>query len=308
MGAGHSHGLPAGSDRSAGQRHRKRLMVVLGITGGVLAVEVVGGLLSGSLALLADAGHMFTDVAGISFALLALRFAARPATPARTFGYYRLEILAAVVNAVLLFGVSILVLVEAARRLASPPVIASGLMLTVGVIGLLANGVSLWVLRRAQAESLNMRGAYLEVLGDLLGSAAVIVAAVLITVAGWTWADPVASVLIGLLILPRAWSLLREAVDVLLEAAPKGVDLEEVRTHMLDLPGVLDVHDLHAWTITSGLPVLSAHIVVEDHRLADGGLMLDQLGGCLAGHFDVEHCTFQLEPSSHQEHEGSLHT
>jgi len=290
---------------SAAAAHRGRLAAVLALTVGVLAVELVGAAVSGSLALLADAGHVLADGAGIGLALLAVRFATRPATPQRTFGYYRLEILAAVVNAVLLFGVAGFVLVEAWRRLTDPPEVASGLMLGVATFGLVANAVSLWLLRDGQAESMNLRGAYLEVLGDLLGSVAVVAAAAVITVTGLQAADPIASVLVGLLILPRTWLLLREAVDVLLEAAPKGVDLDEVRRHLSETPGVTDVHDLHAWTITSGLPVVSAHVVVD--RGADAGMVLDGLGECLAGHFDIEHSTFQLERPEHRDHEGATH-
>jgi len=283
--------------------------VVLAITLSVLGVEVVGALITGSLALLADAGHMLTDAAGIALALLAATLAQRPPTSARTFGWQRAEILAAVVNAVLLLGVAAFVLVEAVRRFDDPPEVEGGLMLAVAVVGLAANLVSLGLLGRASGESLNARGAYLEVLGDLLGSVAVIVAAVVISVTGFQRADVIASVLIGLMILPRTWALLREAVDVLLEATPKGVDLDAVRSHLVQTPGVVDVHDLHAWTITSGMPVLSAHVVVDDEVLRDGhgGRVLDRLGTCLAGHFDVEHCTFQLEASTHRDHELGLH-
>lgn len=303
MGAGHSHGTATGA-------HRSRLLTALLITLTVMVAEVIGGLISGSLALLADAAHMLTDAAGVGLALLAAWFASRPATPERTFGYQRSEVLAAVVNALLLFGVAGFVLVEAVRRFTSPPPeVATGLMLGVAVVGLVANTISLLVLRGGQQESLNVRGAYLEVLGDLLGSAAVIVAAIVIALTGYTQADPIASALIGLMILPRTWGLLREAVDVLLEATPRGVDLTQVRQHLLDTPGVIDVHDLHAWTITSGLPVLSVHVVVAQDVLADGGggRVLDSLGVCLAGHFDVEHCTFQLEEPTHQGHEHAHH-
>lgn len=298
MGAGHSHGTATG-------KHRNRLVAVLGITSTILVVEVVGGLLSGSLALLADAGHMLTDAAGVGLALLAATFAAKPATPERTFGYQRSEILAAMVNALLLFGVAAFVLFEAFRRLSAPPEVESGLMLAVAVVGLVANGASMLLLQRGQSESLNLRGAYLEVLGDLLGSAAVIVAALVIWLTGFEQADIAASVLIGLLIIPRTWGLLREVVNVLLEATPKDVNLAEVRQHIMEVDGVVDVHDLHAWTITSGVPVLSAHVVVSDEGLADGGggQVLDKLGECLQGHFDVEHCTFQLEPAGHSDHE-----
>ena len=302
-GHGHDH------TGSAAAQHRGRLVAVLGLTAAVLVVEVIGSVLTGSLALLADAGHMATDVAGILLAVLAVTFAARPATPARTFGYYRLEILAAVVNAVLLFGVALVILVEAWRRWSEPPPVEGGPMLVFALVGLVANLAGLLLLRSGAAESLNVRGAYLEVLGDLLGSAAVIVAAVVIALTGWQRADVVASVLVAAMILPRTWSLLREAVDVLLEAAPRGVDLAQVREHILATPGVLDAHDLHAWTITSGMPVFSVHVVVADEALAEGGgsAVLARLCDWLDEHFDVEHCTFQLEPAGHAAREHASH-
>ena len=304
-GHGHSHGPSA----SAGRMHRGRLMAVLGITSAVLVAEVIGSALTGSLALLADAGHMATDVAGILLAVLAVTFASRPATLERTYGFYRLEILAAVINAVLLFGVAVFILVEAWKRWSEPPEVAGPQMLAFAVVGLVANIAGLMLLRSGAQESLNVRGAYLEVLGDMLGSVAVIVAALVISLTGWERADVVASVAVALMILPRTWSLLREAVDVLLEASPRGVDLTQLRQHILDTPGVLDAHDLHVWTITSGMPVLSVHVVVSDDALADrgGGKVLDALGTCLADHFDVEHCTFQLEPAGHLEHEHTQH-
>jgi len=290
----HAHSAAAG--------HRKRLIAVFGLTLSIFVFEVVGGLLSNSLALLADAGHMFTDVFGIGFALAAIWIAGRPATSERTFGYLRLEILAAVGNALLLFGVSAFILYEAWRRLVEPPEVTSGLMLAVAVVGLAANGISLFLLRDAQGHSLNMRGAYLEVMGDLLGSVAVIVAAIVIAVTGWTQADALASVVIGLLIIPRTWALLREALDVLLEATPKGINLDHVRAHILEAPGVVGVHDLHAWTITSGMNVVSAHVVMgEDAKTGD---ILDHLGMCLSDDFDVKHSTFQLETPEHVQWEA----
>ena len=282
---------------SAAAGHRNRLVGVFGLTLAIFFIEIVGGLLSNSLALLADAGHVFTDVFGIGFALVAIWIAGRPATSGRTFGFLRLEIFAAVANALVLFGVAAYVLYEAWRRLWEPPEVASGLMLAVAVIGLVANTVSLYLLRDAQGHSLTMRGAYLEVMGDLAGSIAVIVAAVVITVTGWTQADAVASLVIGLLILPRTWRLLREALDVLLEATPKGIDLDDVRAHILEAPGVADVHDLHAWTITSGMNVVSAHVVLKED--AKTGDILDHLGMCLSDDFDVKHSTFQLETPEH---------
>jgi cobalt-zinc-cadmium efflux system protein len=294
----HAHGTAAAANRS-------RLVAVFALTLGVFVVELVGGLVSNSLALLADAGHMFTDVAGIGLALLAIWFAGRPANGGRTFGYLRLEILAAVVNAVLLFGVSAFILFEAWRRLSEPPEIATGLMLAVALLGLAANAISLYLLRTAQGESLNMRGAYLEVMGDFAGSAAVIVAAVVIALTGWTAADAVASAVIGLLIFPRTWRLLRDAVDVLLEATPKGMDLDEVRSHVLRAKGVADIHDLHAWTITSGMNVVSAHVVLDEG--ADPPAVLDELCRCLSGDFDIEHSTFQLESPDRTRLEEASH-
>ena len=294
----HAHGTAASANRG-------RLVAVFALTLSVFLVELVAAALSNSLALLADAGHMFTDVGGIGLALLAIWFAARPASVGRTFGYLRLEILVAVINAVLLFGVAAFILVEAWRRLSAPPEIATGLMLAVAILGLAANAVSLYLLRDAQRVSLNMRGAYLEVMGDFAGSVAVIVAAIVITLTGWTPADAVASALIGFLIIPRTWRLLRDAVDVLLEAAPKGIDLEEVRTHIRDVPGVADVHDLHAWTITSGVNVLSAHVVLDEG--ADPPAVLDELCSCLSGDFDIEHSTFQLETSDRRRLEEARH-
>jgi len=303
MGSGHGHEV------TATNAHRKRLIIVLVITLAVLIAEVIGGLIAGSLALLADAGHMLTDSTGLIMALIAASLAARAATAKRTFGLQRAEVLAALANALLLVGVAVWVLIMAVERLRNPIEVRSGLMLVVAVVGVLANLAGLLVLRPAQSKSLNVRGAYLEVFGDLVGSLAVIVAAVLILITGWTPFDAIASLAIVVLIIPRAWSLLREVVDVLLEATPHGVDLDEVREHITRVRGVVDVHDLHAWTITSGVPVLSAHVIVDQACITEGrsGEVLDRLGECLGGHFDVSHCTFQLEPVGHQEHEAAHH-
>ena len=278
---------------SAAAATRGRLLVVFCLTLAIFAVEAIGGFAANSLALLADAGHMLTDVAGIGLALLAIWIGSGPADPERSFGYQRLEILAAVVNALLLFGVGAFIIVEAIRRLASPPEVDSGLMIVVALVGLAGNGTSLWLLRKAQSESLNVRGAYLEVVSDFAGSVAVIVAGLVIAATGVTTADAIASILIGLLIFPRTWRLLRDAVDVLLEATPKGLDMALVRSHILEAPGVTECHDLHVWTITSGMNVVSAHVIVEpDARPAE---VLDHLCECLAGFFDIEHSTFQIE-------------
>ncbi len=306
---GHAHGLPV---TSAGARYRGRLAIVLGITLGTLLAEVVGGVLSGSLALLADAGHLLTDAIGTGIALVAVTVANRPAPAKRSYGNFRAEILGALVNGVLLLVVCAVVLVEAVRRLLHPGAVSAGPVIVLGVVALVANAVSLRLLHEGQAQSLNVRGAYLEVLGDLLGSIAVIVGGVVIAVTGWVRADAVASLVIAGLIAPRAVALLREALHVLAEGTPRGVDLDELRTHLAEVPGVVDVHDLHVWTITSGMPVLSAHIVVADGaaEAAAGcgdGSVLDRLAACVGDHFDVEHSTFQIEAAGHAQHETAHH-
>lgn len=290
---------------SAAGAHRGRLRIVLGISTAILVTEVVVGLASNSLALLADAGHVFADVAGTTLALVAIWLAARPATRERTFGFYRFEILAAVINALVLFGIAGYVLFEAWRRLTGSPEVSTGPMLIVATGALIANGVAAYLLRDGQQDSLNLRGAYLEVLNDAFGSAAVLVAGLVIRFTGFVQADAIASAFIGLLILPRTYGLLREAIDVLLEATPKDVDMSEVRKHILQAEGVRDVHDLHAWTITSGLKVLSAHVIVnEGAKNAD---VLDALCRCLATQFDIEHSTFQIETKDRQPLEEDAH-
>ncbi|MEV6165007.1 cation diffusion facilitator family transporter [Streptomyces sp. NPDC052052] len=311
MGAGHDHGHTHGGPPPTGTAaaaHRGRLRIALCITLTVMVMEVVGGLLSGSLALIADAAHVATDGVGLGMALLAIRFANRPAGLNRTFGFARAEILAALANCLLLLGVGGFLLFEAVQRFITPAETRGGLTIVFALIGLVANVVSLSLLLRGQKDSLNVRGAYLEVLADTFGSVAVLISAGVILATGWQAADPIASLVIGLMIVPRTVKLLRETLDVLLEAAPKGVDMGEVRAHITALPGVLGVHDLHAWTITSGMPVLSAHVVVRQDVLDSTGheKLLHELQGCLGVHFDVEHCTFQLEPSGHAEHEAGF--
>lgn len=295
----------AHSHASAASANSSRLLVVLCLSTTLFVLELVTGLLTNSLALIADAGHVLSDAAGVALALLAIWFAARPATARQTFGYYRMEILAAVVNAVILFGLAGFILVEAWRRFGQQPEIMTGPMLVVAFIGLAANLFSARLLRESAKQSLNMRGAYLEVLGDALGSVAVVVAAIVIAVTGLRAADAIASALIGVLIVPRTWTLLREAVDVLLEATPKGIDMAHVRQHILDAPGVRDVHDLHAWTITSGMNVVSAHVVLEDG--APAAPALESLSACLADDFDIEHSTFQIESVDRRHHETAAH-
>ncbi|MEU9878645.1 cation diffusion facilitator family transporter [Streptomyces phaeochromogenes] len=309
MGAGHSHGHAHGAadvgGGTAAAAYRGRLRVALWITLTVMVVEIVGGIVANSLALVADAAHMATDALGLAMALLAIHFAGRPPSGNRTFGYARAEILAALANCLLLLGVGGYVLYEAIQRFVTPTETEGGLTAVFGLIGLVANMISLSLLMRGQKDSLNVRGAFLEVAADALGSLAVLVSAVLVLTTGWQAADPVASIAIGLMIVPRTWKLLRETLNVLLEAAPDDVDMAAVRSHIRALPGVEGVHDLHAWTITSGLPVLSAHVVVGAEALDTIGheKLLHELRTCLGDHFDVEHCTFQLEPDGHAAHE-----
>ncbi len=309
MGSAHGHHHSPVVLGAAG--HRRRLALVLGITATALVVEVVGAAVSGSLALLADAGHALTDVAGLTLALIAAVLAQRPATPQRTWGYRRAEVLAAAAQAAVLLAVGVFVLVEAVRRLLDPPEVASTAMLVFGAVGLVGNAAAIAVLANERRANLNMRAAFLEVVNDALGSAAVLVAAGCIALFDWQRADGVASLLIGALILPRTWRLLRETVDVLLETTPKGLDLDDVRAHILELPHVREVHDLHASQVASDLPVLSAHVVIDDGCFHDGhaARLLDELQRCVASHhgISVEHSTFQLEAAGHGDHEHPTH-
>ena len=293
----------SGSGRTAAPRDR--LALVLLLTLAILIVEVVGSIVTGSLALLSDAGHVLVDILGLSIALAAVWVAQRPPTKGRTFGLQRLEVLAATLNAILLLVIAVFVVVQALRRLSRPVRIEAEPMLAFALVGLAANGVALVLLRDAQHHSLNARGAYLEVFGDLASASAVIAAAIVIAVSGWTLADVVASAAIGLLILPRTLALLLEAMHILLEGTPHGVDIDQVRRHIRDAPGVVDCHDLHAWTITSGVNVVSAHVVLADGT--DPARALDALSECLADDFEIEHSTFQLEAVDRRPFEERAH-
>ncbi len=305
----HRHGHDHAAGAAALADHRGRLAAVLVVTLTVLVVEVVGAFVTGSLALLADAAHMLTDVAGLSLAFIASVLVRRPETDRRTWGYRRAEVLAAAAQAAVLLAVGIYVLVEAVRRLLAPPEVSSGLLLVFGVIGLGGNLVGLAILAGRRQDNLNLRAAFLEVLNDALGSVAVIVAAVVIVTTGWMRADAVASLVIAALIVPRTIALLRTTTDVLLESTPAGLELSDVRARLLAHPHVHDVHDLHASQVATGLPVLTAHLVVDDSCFHDGhlGPMLDELQACLDDDFDVEHSTLQFEAASHAEHEHPTH-
>ncbi|HEX9999680.1 MAG TPA: cation diffusion facilitator family transporter [Actinoplanes sp.] len=294
MGAGHDHGAQA---MHAGARHRSRLWWAAGLLAAFMLVETVAAILTGSLALLSDAGHMFTDVLGIAMALAAITAAGRAATDShRTFGLYRLEVLAALANATLLTGVAIVVVVQAVRRFTDPPDVPAGWMLVVAVGGLAVNLVAFGLLRTGAKESINIRGAYLEVVGDLLGSAGVIVAAGIIGLTGWLYADPIVAVVVALMILPRTVALGRSAVRILVQAAPEHVDITAVRARLAAVPGVCDVHDLHVWTLTSGMDVASAHLRLEP--AAELGAVLTTAREALHDDFDIDHATLQVEPVS----------
>ena len=301
----HDHALAGGT------RQRGKLLVVFAITFTVMAAEIIGAFLTGSLALLADAGHMFTDSTGLLIALIAASLALKPPTLKRTWGYKRAEIIAAAFQAALLLVVGTFVIVEGIRRFFEPPEIAGPAMLWFGVIGLAGNAIGLIVLASGRNHNFNMKAAFLEVLNDALGSVAVITAAIIIAVTGWVQADAIVSLLIGVLIIPRTLKLLRDTVNVLMENAPAGLDLGEVREHILALPHVIDVHDLHASLVGSGTPVLSAHVTVEDGCMTDGhaATILADLQRCVAEHFDVsvEHSTFQIEPAAHRDQESMHH-
>jgi cobalt-zinc-cadmium efflux system protein len=307
MAHSHDHAHQANANRT-------RLWVAIAIIGAFLVVQVIGAFLSGSLALLADAGHMTSDLIGLVVALVAAMVAARPATDRQTYGYRRAEVFGALVNGVILLVVAVSVGVAAIGRLMTGAEgeaheVQGVPMLVVAVLGLLANVAALLVLRSGAKDSINLRGAYLEVLGDLIGSVLVIIAAVVIVATGFDAADPIASIAIAVLIVPRALSLLRDVVRVLFESAPADTDVAEIREHILGTHGVVAVHDVHVWQITSGSPVFSAHVEVEPEVFESGsaGALLDELGGCLSDHFDVAHSTFQLEPAGRAEHEEHRH-
>ena len=292
-GHGHAHGHQAAS---ASGRYSSRLVAALGITGAFLALEIVVGVLTHSLALISDAAHMLTDVFGLGMALTAILLAGRSGpTYRRTYGLYRSEVLAALGNAVLLFGVAGYVLVEAISRIADPPVVPGLPVLLAAVAGLAANVAAFALLREGSKESLNLRGAYLEVLADMIGSVAVLVSGAIMLTTGWRYADPIIGVAIGLFVLPRTWSLARRALHILFQHAPADVDVEQVAAQLAGLAGVRDVHDLHIWTLTSGMEVASAHLAVE--QPAEPAEVLAAAQKLLAESYGIRHATLQVEPT-----------
>jgi len=296
-GGGHSHGPRIGS---AGAQHQKPLAIAFGLTATYMVAEIVGGILSGSLALISDAAHMGTDTLGLGMALAAIQLAKRPAAGGRTYGTYRLEVLAAVVNGLLLFGVAFYVLFEAYRRFQDPPEVLGVTMLVVAVGGLIINIIAFRLLMAGSKESLNLKGAYLEVMADMLGSIGVIVGAIVIATTGFRQVDTFVAVAIGLFILPRTWKLMRQGLRILMEVAPPGVDVDAATRELAAVPGVKEVHDLHIWTLTSGMEAATVHIVVDDGDVDWHGI-LDQTRDILMKKYGVTHPTIQLEPDEHIE-------
>lgn len=303
----HDHAPAPGGIRSAS--HRRLLTFSLSLTTVIMAVQIVGAVLTGSLALLADAAHMFTDASALVIALIASAVATRPADDRRTFGYQRAEVFGALINAIILILLAGWVAIEGIGRLVNPGEVevAGTLMLIVAAVGMVANACSMWLLSRAQKTSINVRGAYLEVMGDLIGSVGVIIAAIVIIITGWMPADAIASLFIAAMIIPRAVTLLREVFSVLAESAPEGTAVSEIRTHLLGFDGVTGVHDVHVWQLTRGAPVFTAHVSVDPAAFASGrsATLLADMQECLADHFDVEHSTFQLEPEDRSDCEPS---
>ncbi|MCT1531936.1 MULTISPECIES: cation diffusion facilitator family transporter [Bacteroidota] len=288
---------------SASGKHKKSLLIVLCLSGSYMIAEVIGGFATKSLALLADAAHMMTDVVGLFLAYMAIKIGEKKANSKKTFGYYRTEILAAVINAVILLGISVYVLFEAYQRFKNPPEVQSGAMMIVAGIGLVVNIVGIFIIRKGSDESLNMKGAYFEVLSDALTSVGVMIAGIIMLTTGWYYADPLISAAIGLLIFPRTWRLLKEAVNVLLEGTPKDVNIEELRKSLESVQGVKKLHDLHVWSLTSGLNAMSSHVIAEHSE--DLNVLLKTLSDKATTEFKISHTTFQIETEGHQE--GEVH-
>jgi cobalt-zinc-cadmium efflux system protein len=290
---GHSHAGHTHGGGTAGGRHKGKLKGALALTAGFMVVEAVGGLLTGSLALVADAAHMLTDAGGLALALIAIRFAERPATPQKTYGYVRLEILAALLNAVVLMLLTIFILYEAVDRFLNPPPVLAGPMLAVALVGLAVNLGSMKLLSAGSSESLNVKSAYFEVMSDMLGSLGVIIAALVVMFTGWRLADPIIGAGIGLFIVPRTWFLMRQAIHILMEGTPPEIDLVLLEGAIKEIPGVVSVHDLHVWTITSGLDSMSCHVVIADMTRARETLL--QVNEAMKAKFNLTHTTIQIE-------------
>lgn len=286
---------------SAAFQNKGKSKLVLGLTSIYLLAEVFGGIFTHSLALLADAGHMLTDIGGLAFALIAIHMAQRSPTKQRTYGYYRAEILAATANAIVLFFISFYILYEAWERFKDPPKVAGKEMMIIAVIGLVVNLAGMFILHSGSKESLNMKGAYFEVLSDMLTSLGVIAAGVIMLTTGWYYADPILSAAIGLFILPRTWNLLKNAVGILLQGVPADVNVADLESAITRLPGVINIHDLHVWTLTSGINILTTHVIIDD--VANYRSMLNRISEMVYRDFEISHATIQLEGKDNEKKE-----
>ena len=294
----------SGNHASAGYQNKKKLVTVLLLTGGYLVAEIIGGIVTKSLALLGDAGHMLTDVGGLALSLFAITLTQRKASPQKTYGYYRAEILAALTNAVVLIGISFYILYEAYQRFKNPPEVSSKIMLVVAAVGLVVNVIGMMILPKGSKESLNMKGAYFEVLSDMLTSIGVIIAGIIMLTTGWYYADPILSAGIGLFILPRTWILLKDAVGVLLEGTPSDVNVADLQEAIKKIDGVKDIHDLHVWALTSGMNAMSAHVAVNDG--ISPKIILERIQQLIKADFKIAHTTIQIEEPGFAEEQISI--
>lgn len=309
MGAGHDHGPSAGEMQTATAGYRRRMFMVLGIYVTIITAELVGAWVTNSLALMAEAMHMAVDGSGILIALIATYLATRKANKKRTYGMMRAEIIAVLINCLLLFGLGIYVLTEAVERWFNPPEVEGGLVIVFAVVGMIGASISLVLLSRGAKESLNVKAAFLEVMSDGIGAAAIVISGILNVTIGWKQGDALAAAAIGVIILPRAFMLLKQAINIILQGAPAGVDMGEVEREIESVDGVITAHSVHVWALTSGVNVMSAHVVVDDQLVRDGQgtAILDTLSELMRDKFHVEHSTFQLEEPGHLDHEGAMH-
>lgn len=313
MGIGHNHdhggGHAGAQTATATGAHRRRLMMVLGIYATIIVAQIIGAVVTNSLALMAESMHMAVDASGILIALIATFLATRKANKKRTYGMMRAEIVAVLINCLLLFALGGYILFEAVERWFNPPEVAGGGVILFAIVGLVGASISLILLSRGAKESLNVKAAFLEVMSDGIGAGAIIVSGILNVTIGWTRGDAVAAAAIGVIILPRAFMLLKQGINLIMQGVPAGIDIEEVRRDVKDTDGVSDVHSLHVWGLTSGVSVMSAHVVLEEQaqRTGAGALILDELTAGMRERFNIEHCTFQFEEAGHLEHEGAMH-
>ncbi|PZQ91921.1 MAG: cation transporter [Leifsonia xyli] len=309
MGMGHDHSSSETGVQTATAGYRRRMFMVLGIYAGIITAELIGSWLTNSLALMAEAMHMAVDGSGILIALIATYLAVRKPNKKRTYGLMRAEIIAVLINCLLLFGLGIYVLTEAVERWFNPPEVEGGLVIVFAVVGMIGASISLVLLSRGAKESLNVKAAFLEVMSDGIGATAIVISGILNVTLGWKQGDAIAAAAIGVIILPRAFMLLRQAINIILQGAPAGIEMDKVEAEIASVDGVEAVHSVHVWALTSGVSVMSAHVVVDEELVRDGrsAAVLDELTERMRHEFRIEHSTFQLEEPGHLEHEGAMH-